>query len=113
MVSLDEVVANLESLIGQMEYVKRGDYVLAKHTNLFVDWLKNAVSACKTFYEMFKAKTGRTLPDVEDWLSMAERRSEFTRTVKFGDIVVTKDHNLIIDSLKPLELVLQKIEANL
>jgi len=111
--SLDALISTLESLIGQMEYVKSGDYVLAKHTNLFVDWLSNAIQTCKTLYELFKAKTGRTLPDVEGWLSMAENRYSFTRKVKYGDVVLSKDHNLIIDSLKPLELALQKIEENL
>jgi len=111
--SLEEKLASLESLIGQMEYVVDGQYVYAKHPNTFVDWLTDAVDACKMLYEMFKAKTGRSLSDVEFWLDMAESRLGFTRKVKFGDLVVTKDHNLIIDIMKPLELVLTTIEKNL
>ncbi|RLI87290.1 MAG: hypothetical protein DRP01_02225 [Archaeoglobales archaeon] len=113
MMSLDELIANLESLIGQMEYVKDGDFVFARHPNLFVDWLEDAITVCKELYERFKTKTGTTLPNVEEWLSMAERRHGFTRKVKFGDIVLTKDHNLIIDIMKPLELALREMEENL
>jgi len=36
-----------------------------------------------------------------------------TRKVKFGDLVLTRDHNLIIDIMKPLELALREMEENL
>jgi hypothetical protein len=35
------------------------------------------------------------------------------RKVKYGDLVLTKDHNLIIDTLKPLELAIKEIYDNL
>jgi len=111
--SLDELIANLESLIGQMEYVADGQYVYSTHVNVFVDWLKDAITVCKELYERFKAKTGMTLTKVEEWLYMAETRHGFARKVKFGDIVLTKDHNLIIDTMKPLELALREMEENL
>jgi hypothetical protein len=111
--SLEEKLANLQSLIDQMETVEDLEFVYAKHMNPFVDWLTDAVDVCKILYDMFKAKTGKTLPDVEFWLDMAETRLGFTRKAKFGDIVLTKDHNLIIDTMKPLELVLITIEENL
>ncbi|PUA31028.1 MAG: hypothetical protein B9J98_08190, partial [Candidatus Terraquivivens tikiterensis] len=104
---LDELIQNLESLIGQMEYVKDGEYVFSRHTNLFVDFLKDAIEVCKELYQKFKDKTGKTLPKAEEWLSMAETRYGFTRKVAFGDTVLPSDHNLIIDTLKPLEMVLR------
>jgi len=106
-------ISTLEGLIGQMAYVKDGEYVFSTHVNVFVDYLTTAVDLTKELYEGFKKTTNRTLPDVENWLSMAETRLGFTRKVKFGDIVLTRDHNLIIDSLKPLELALREIEENL
>jgi len=111
--SRNELIANLESLIAQMEYVKDGDFVFSRHPNLFVDWLRDAITVCKDLYERFKAKTGKTLPNVESWLSMAETRFGLTRKVKFGDMVLTRDHNFIIDIMKPLELALREIEESL
>jgi len=111
--SLEEKIATLEGLIGQMTYVKKGDYVFSTHVNLLVDYLETAIDLTKQLYEQFKVKTGKTLPDVENWISMAETRYGLTRKVKFGDVVQTRDHNLIIDSLKPLELALREMEENL
>jgi len=111
--SLNELIANLESLIAQMKYVKDGDYVFSTHVNVFVDYLETAIDLTKQLYEQFKAKTGKTLPNVEYWISMAETRFGFTRKVKFGDFVLTADHNLLIDIMKPLELALREMEENL
>jgi hypothetical protein len=111
--SLEEKLANLQSLIDQMEKVEDGQWVYAKHPNLFVDWLTDALDVCEILYDMFKNKTGNTLPDVEFWLDMAETRLGFTRKAKAYDLVYTSDHNLVIDTMKPLELVLSTIEKNL
>jgi len=111
--SVDELIARLEDLIGRMRYVADGEMVLAEHTNLFVDYTATAVELLKLLYELFKAKTGRTLPNTEMWISMADSRAGLMRKVKYGDIVLTKDHNLVVDSLKPIELALLEIEANL
>lgn len=111
--SLDDLIAEMEDLIAGMEYVEDGDFVFAKHPNTFVDWLNDALAATKELYERFKAKTGKTLPEVEEWLDMAETRLGLTRKVKFGDVVMTKDHNLIIDTMKPLELALMRMEQEL
>jgi len=112
-VSLEELIAKLQDLVPMMQFVQHGNYVFARHPNTFVDYCTYALDVCKQLYDRFKAKTGKTLPDVEFWLRMAEGRLDFTRKVKFGDLVLTKDHNLIIDILKPLELVLSTIEKNL
>ncbi len=111
--SLDDLISEMEGLEARMELVKDGDFVMSSHPNLLVDWIGCALEACKMLYQMFKDKTGRTLPDVEGWLSMAETRYGFARKVKFGDVVLPRDHNIIIDVMKPLELALQKIEENL
>jgi len=110
--SFEEKIATLQNLIGQMKYVKDGDYVFSTHVNILVDYLTTAIDSAKELYEKYKTKVGVD-PEVESWITMAETRCGFTRKVKFGDLVLTKDHNLIIDSLKPLELALRKMEESL
>jgi len=111
--NLDELVAELESIASSMVYVKDGEYVYATHTNTFIDFCTKALEAVKQVYEQFKAKTSQELYDVELWIAMSEGRVGFMEKRKFGDRVATKDHNLVIDSLKPLELALQKMEEHL
>ncbi|RLI87528.1 MAG: hypothetical protein DRP01_01595 [Archaeoglobales archaeon] len=111
--SLSEKISNLEDLISKMEYVEEGDYVFAKHINNLNEASKIVLDFCKEAYDKYKEKTGETLDDVELWLYLAENRINMMRSVKYGDIVLTKDHNLIIDSLKPLELVLRRLEQKL
>lgn len=111
--SLEDLIADMESIVSQMVTVVDGELVLAKHTNLFVDFITDAVEVAKKLYEEFKTKTGKTLPDVETWLAMAEGRLKFAEKRKFGDLVLTKDHNVIVDIMKPLELALKKIEEEL
>jgi len=111
--SLEELISELESLISNMVYVKDGEYVYATHTNTFIDFCTKALEVVKQLYDLFKAKTGLELSDVELWIAMVEGRVDFMEKRKFGDLVVTKDHNLVIDSLKPLELALQKMEEHL
>ena len=111
------MISTMESLISTMESYRpemaTGKYVYARHTNVFIDFCRNALEACKIIYDDFKKKTGKTLPDVEVWLQMAETRVGFMEKRKFGDLVVTRDHNLVVDSLKPMELILWRIEQEL
>jgi len=100
-------------MIAEMKPIKAGEYVYATHVNIFVDYLTDALTASKDLYEKFKAKTGKTLPNAEYWLSMADVRLGLMRKVKFGDWVFPRDHNLLIDTMKPLELALREIEENL
>lgn len=111
--SLNDKITELENLISKMEYVTKGQYVYAKHHNVFVDWCTKALDVLKDLYNLFKSKKDTTLPKVEELISMAETRIGFMRKVKYGDIVLTKDHNLVIDTLKPIELALKEIENNL
>jgi len=110
--SIEEKIAALENIINRMQYVVDGDYVLSEHVNLFVDYLATAVDLTKQLYEEYKAKVGADL-EIETWIAMAEIRYGFTRRVRFGDVVLTKDHNLIIDAFKPIELALRRMEENL
>jgi len=111
--SLDELVGKLEAMIAEMVPVVAGGYVYATHVNIFVDWLRDALAVARDLYDRFKAKTGKTLPDTEYWLNMAEVRIGLMRKVKFGDWVFPRDHNLLVDTMKPLELALREIEENL
>jgi mitochondrial fission protein ELM1 len=110
--SIEDKIAYLQSLVPQMEYVKKGDYVLAKHPNVFVDFTNTALDLLKELYDLFKEKTGRELPDVEYYIGMAESRAAFLRKVKFGDIVRVQDHNLIVDVWKPIEIALKIMDSN-
>jgi len=111
--SVDDLIASLEETVAKMKYVADGEMVLAEHTNLFVDYSTTAVSLLKQLYELFKAKTGKTLPNTEHWINMAESRIALARKVKIGDLVLTRDHNIILDTLKPIELALIELEWNL
>ena len=111
--TIEEKIVYLESLIPQMEFVKKGDYVLAKHPNVFVDFTNAALDLLKELYDLFKEKKGYDLPDVEYYIGMAESRAAYLRKVKFGDIIRVQDHNLIIDTWKPMELAIQIIQSNL
>jgi hypothetical protein len=111
--SVSDLIASLEDIVGKMKYVADGEYVLAEHTNLFVDYTITALQLLKQLYELFKAKTGRTLPNTELWISMADSRVGYMRKVAYGDVVMTRDHNLVVDALKCIEVALREIEANL
>jgi len=115
--SLEEYISKLEELTKQavdmLPEMEKGKLMFARHHNTFVDWLSNAVLVAKELYERFKAKTGKTLPDVEHWLGMVESRYELNRKVKFGGYVYPRDHNLTIDAMKPLEVLLRRMEEEL
>jgi len=111
--SIEDKIAYLESLVPQMEFVRKGDYVLAKHPNVFVDFTNVALDLLRELYDLFKKKRGVSLPEVEYYIGMAESRAGFLRKVKFGDIIRVQDHNLIIDTWKPMEMAIRILQANL
>jgi len=113
MTGLDEEVAAMEDAVGKMVKVVEGDYVFAAHPNVVLEFIGHAIEATKLLYEEFKAKTGKVLPFAERMVWMAEIRYELARKVAFGDLVLPRDHNILIDALKPLELALREIEENL
>lgn len=111
--SLDDLISDMENLLSKMVKVVKGDFVLSDHPNLLMDFVSDAVDAVKILYDKFKDKTGETLPDVEKWIAMAEGRKKFIEKRKFGDLVMTIDHNIIVDIMKPLEVAIRKMEEEL
>ena len=111
----------MEMLIKEMKYVSNYPVppyiVLAEHTNKFVDYVcaewTNALSLTKEIYELFKQKTGKTLPYVENLIKKAEKNAGNLQKYKFGDKISVKDHNLVIDTLKYLEVALLIVEDNI
>jgi hypothetical protein len=103
----------MESILSTMRYVKTGDEVRAEDTNKFIAYTRKSVELIKKIYELYKTKTGNTLPLVESYISLADMRAGFLEEVKSLSIIHPDDHNLIIDILKPIELALMEIEKNL
>jgi len=106
----------LDWITQQMTYVAKDIIFSQDYQNLFVNYVcgewTNALSLTKEIYDLFKQKTGKTIPYVEELISMAEENSKNLVKRKLGDIIEIKDHNLIIDTLKYLEVALTIIEAN-
>lgn len=111
--TIDEMIEELRKIADSMVFVRDGNYVLAEHTNTFIDYVSNAVELLKEIYEYFKQKTGKKLKNVEIWIEVASKRVEMMEKRKYGDIVATVDHNLVIDTLKCVEVSLIEIENNL
>jgi hypothetical protein len=103
----------MEEIVSSMRYVKPKDEVRAEDTNLFVNFTKKAAELIKKVYELYKLKTGERLLLVEEYISIAETRARFLKEVKTLDIIHPDDHNLIIDTLKPIELALMEMEKRL
>jgi len=110
---IDALILEMESILSTMRYVKTGDEVRAEDTNKFIAYTRKAVELIKKIYELYKVKTGRTLPLVESYISLADMRAGFLKEVKSLSLIHPDDHNLIIDILKPVELALMEIEKNL
>ena len=110
---LEDEIAAMEELLQQVEFVQTGDYVLAKHPNLFADILPHAYEAAKLLYQEYVSKTGETDSDIEYWLAMVEARLKLIQRVKWGDLVLTVHHNAIVDVFKPLEMILRRLEERL
>jgi hypothetical protein len=110
---IEEELAKLKDLIDKMKHVSEGEYVLADHTNTFREYVSVSLEALKKLYEYYKAKFGEELKIVEDNIEMAESRLKFLPEVKYGDVVATRDHNIIIDCLKSIEVSLIEIDKSL
>jgi Na+/phosphate symporter len=113
MTLIEEELAKLKDLIDRMRYVSEGEYVLAYHTNTFREYVSVALEALKKIYEYYKAKFGERLEILEENIDMAENRLKFLSEVKYGDVVATRDHNIIIDCLKSIEISLIEIDKSL
>jgi len=111
--SLEEEIKAMEDAISKMVYVKDGDYVYSDHPNSILEFLKHCLNASKLLYEMFKEKTGKELSKVEVHLGIAEDKLSKARTVSFGDVVLSIDHNYLVDSAKAIEFALLLMEQEL
>jgi hypothetical protein len=113
MALIEDKLWKLERLIKRMRYVSEGEYVLAEHTNLFREFVVTALDALRELYEFHKSKSRTALPLVEAMIELAENRIGFLPEVKFGDVVATRDHNIIIECLKAIEVALIEIDKSL
>ena len=93
----------MDKCLDLLRYVKKGDYVLASDFNtirqcLYIarDWL---LKICEEF-----GIDPRYVYELDPYL-------ERIRTVMFGDIIQPEDHNNIVDALKKLREILEKIEG--
>jgi hypothetical protein len=109
----DSLISELEGLVSSMRYVKPGDEVRAEDTNLFVRYAKRALELLKELYELYKVKMGKALPSVEVYVSSAELRAMYLREVRSMELVHPDHHNLVVDTLKYVEMALREIDRNL
>jgi hypothetical protein len=112
-VSVDDLIAELEDIVGRMRTVKTDDDVLSSDTNLFFDYCKAALQLLKELYEAYKERTGKAIPKVEEMIDMASNRLMFVMSVMYGFIVSASDHNTVVDSLKPIDVALTELEKAL
>ena len=89
--------------LGSLRYVRKGDYVLADDHNLKKlclyaarDWL---LKICERY-----GVDPKYVYELDPYLSKI-------RTVRSGDIIEPEDHNSIVDALKKLREILEKIET--
>ena len=66
---ISQDISKLEEIVGTMEYVKNGEYVYAKHVNVFVDYMTYAIDVVELLYDKWKSAKGTSLPEV-DYLSL-------------------------------------------
>jgi len=96
----------LKELLNKMVYVSEGDMVLAEHTNTFIEFTKTSFDALKILYNNYLYKTEKKINIVEFYIQVSESRLKMLSEVKYGDVVATKDHNILIDVLKAIQVCL-------
>lgn len=111
--TLDELIAEMEDLLSRMRTVKDGDWVQKEDINYINQFVKNAVQALIKLYELYKEKTGQTIPEVEDLINTAVIRQVWLLDYKSGDIITPSCHNNIIDTMKPVDVALKIIQSRL
>jgi hypothetical protein len=111
--TVDSLISELEDLVNRMRYVKPGDEVRAEDTNLFVKYTRSSVRLVEELYELYKARTGRTLSEVEVYISSAELRAVYLREVMSMELVHPDHHNVVVDTLKYVERALREVERAL
>ncbi|TDA41337.1 MAG: hypothetical protein DSO07_05140 [Thermoproteota archaeon] len=113
MSSIDDLISSLENIVSTMRYVKPGDEIRAEDINSLIRYTKTAVELIKAIYDLFVSKTGKKLPTVESYISIAEMRSSYLKEVMSLEVIYPDNYNMVIDTLKPIELALIEIEKNI
>jgi hypothetical protein len=111
--SVDDLLSTLADIVSKMRTVKTDDYVESTDTNLFMEYCETAFELLKALYEQYKSKTGKTLPKVEEMIGLLNTRIVYVRTVRYGDIPIASDHNVVVDTLKAIDVALIELEKNL
>ena len=96
----------LRKLLDSMSYVSEGDMVLAEHMNTVLKFCMIAFDALKILYEDYKTKREKEIDVVNFCIQLSESRLKMLSEVKHGDVVATRDHNVLIDVLKAIQACL-------
>jgi len=95
--------ADYDRHLSRLRYVKKGDWVLAEDHNAKVDCLKAAKEWLLNICKRYNIDP-RYVYELDPYL-------EKLRYVKAGDTILSTDHNDIVDTLKKLREVLEKVEG--
>jgi hypothetical protein len=110
--SVDDLLSTLSDIVSKMRTVKFDDYVESTDTNLFMEYCETALQLLQALYQQYKDKYG-AIPKVEEMINLATNRIAYARKVRYGDIPLASDHNVIVDTLKCIDIALIEIEKNL
>lgn len=127
--SIDTVIADLESLISKLryidpnicneEYLSKVDeipeqcYVFADDYNIFIDICSKMLEAARLLYNKYIEKTGSTDPDVERYLNQASNTLQTMYKVFSGMTVSHLHHNLVIYTMSYLYSALVVMQSKL
>jgi N-glycosylase/DNA lyase len=111
--SVDDLLSTLADIVSKMRTVKFDDYVESTDTNLFMEYCETALQLLQSLYQQYKDKTGKTIQKVEEMINLATNRITYARKVRYGDIPLPSDHNVVVDTLKAIEIGLIELEKNL
>jgi N-glycosylase/DNA lyase len=111
--SVDDLLSTLSDIVSKMRIVKFDDYVESTDTNLFMEYCETALQLLQALYQKYKDKTGKTIPKVEEMINLATNRIVYARRVRYGDIPLPSDHNVIVDTLKCIDIALIELEKAL
>jgi hypothetical protein len=111
--NIDKMISDLESVVNAMRYVKEKDEVTIDDVNQYIDYCNIAVDLAEDLYDIYVSKTGREIPDVEVWLTMARMNVGWMSKAAHLTPVKPVYHNLPIDCMKCLELSLKKIQESI
>lgn len=110
--SVDDLLSTLSDIVSKMRTVKFDDYVESTDTNLFMEYCETALQLLQALYQQYKDKYG-AIPKVEEMINLATNRITYARKVRYGDIPLPSDHNVVVDTLKAIDVALLGLEKAL